>query len=176
MTTTNPKSALSSFNYGIVPVGTGNMQQTRRAKVVNAIRDQLELLRNPSYKKTTVKRIKGKAPIEKQVAVQPWWKRTSTGGYAVTCRIGGKLIDFQPGSNAIIVPGNGQEAMKAVADVLRALETAVMSGELDQHMVSKAKQNAPKAPAPVPGDVPGVASATPTKASSSKAETKRKAA
>jgi hypothetical protein len=113
------------------------MQQTRRAKVVNAIRDQLELLRNPSYKKTTVKRVKGGKATEKQVAVQPWWKRTSTGGYAVTCRIGGKLFDFQPGSNAIIVPGNGQEAMKAVADVLRALETAVMNGKLDQHMVSK---------------------------------------
>jgi hypothetical protein len=57
-TPATPK-ALSGFNFSDVPVGSGNPLQTKRSKVCNAIRDQIELLKSPTYQKTSVVRRKG---------------------------------------------------------------------------------------------------------------------
>ena len=72
--------------------------------------------------------------VEKQQRVAPWWVHLADGSYLFTVRSGWKPIEFDKGKSAIIVLS--QDKLPAIIDTLI---TAVLNGELDEHLAQGSK-------------------------------------
>src|SRR5262249_10762494 len=110
----------------------------KRDKLLARLLEQKELLKDAGYTRTAKKRGEDGKMAAKYVQVRPWW-RTNGNGVAVSCRIAGKLVEFQPGKNAIVVSD-----LEKVEGVLDALIAAVRNGEFDQQLSVKGKMPARK--------------------------------
>jgi Family of unknown function (DUF6641) len=134
-------STLSKLSFVELPVNaTRDVVGYKRKRLVDRIEEQRALLRDPSFTKT-VKRWNGKKgaadrkKVDKAVRMTPCWRSLPAGGFAVTLRIGGKLIEFAPGKNAVAV-----KAIEQVDGVLQQFQAAIRSGEFDQFLAVKRSQ------------------------------------
>lgn len=140
-------STLSKLSFVELPVNaTRDVVGYKRKRLVDRIEEQRALLRDPSFTKT-VKRWSGKKgaadrkKVEKAVRMSPCWRSLPNGGFAVTLRVGGKLVEFAPGKNAVEV-----KAIEQVDGVLQQFQAAIKAGEFDRFLVVKRTQktSAPK--------------------------------
>ena len=127
---------MSLKNLSFVEVATSSRDPLsfKRSRLIERLQEQKTLLKQPDFTRT-VKRKGG----EKKIKIRPMWKSHSGGGLAIVLRVAGKAVEFAPGKNAISV-----KAMDQVDGALDALIAAARGGELDQHLVVKARQPAKK--------------------------------
>lgn len=111
---------------------------TRRANLIARLEQQKLLAQDPSHLRSVYKWLINdqgiKQRIELKKRVRQWWKIDALGTVALTVRYGAKLIEFEKGKAAIILPTKDQ--LVATLDTLVA---AVSAGELDEHLAQNAK-------------------------------------
>lgn len=107
----------------------------KRFALINNLKDQLNLLDNPSLVKTKTRRIESdgrKQAVDVQIKVRPWWRETIDGKLTLFIKSGLKRIEFEKGQTAILV--SSKEMLPAlILDLIKAVE----NGELDKHLVDK---------------------------------------
>ena len=122
--------------FTTLPGSNRNPVDGRRAKTIDRLEEQKQLLANPSYVRTNKRWVKingEKSLIEKQQRVFPWW-RTGPNGLVFFVRLGGKPIEFEKGKAAIAVPS--ADKLPQLIDTVIA---AVKAGELDYVLAQTAK-------------------------------------
>ena len=137
-------TALKSLTFTFVPKIGPNPVMDRRAKTIERLEEQKQLLNDPAYKRlvrTSVKKDSERVTVEKHQRVLQWWRSMPNGGYAFFIRIGFKPIEFDKGKTAAAVAS--LDKLPAVIDTLIA---AVRNGELDGQLAEASKQATPKKP------------------------------
>src|ERR1041385_6084817 len=90
-------SSLSKLSFVELPKSAArDVIGYKRKRAAVRLQHLRELLKNPAYTRT-VKR-KGQ---EKAVRISPCWRSLPSGGFGVTLRLGGKLVEFAPGKVAV---------------------------------------------------------------------------
>jgi hypothetical protein len=135
-------TALKSLTFTALPKIGANPVMDRRAKIIERLEEQKQLLSDPNYKRvvrTSVKKDGQRVPVEKHQRVLPWWRTAPNGAYAFFIRAGYKTVEFDKGKAAVSVPSI--DKLPAVIDTLIA---AIRAGELDQQLAEASKQATPK--------------------------------
>ena len=128
--------ALKSLNFTTLPSSNRNPVDGRRAKTIDRLEEQKQLLADPSHLRTIKRWVKidgEKKLIEKQQRVFPWW-RMGPNGLVFFVRLGGKPIEFEKGKAAIAVPSADK-----LPQLIDTVITAVRNGELDDVLAQTAK-------------------------------------
>jgi hypothetical protein len=137
-------TSLKSLTFtALLKIGA-NPVVDRRAKVIERLEEQKQLLSNPNFTRlirTSEKKDGKRVPVEKQQRVLPWWRSVTNGTYAFFIRAGFKPLEFTKDKTAIAVP-----SLDKLPSVIDTLITAVRNGELDEQLAQAAKQAPPKKP------------------------------
>jgi hypothetical protein len=134
--------ALKSLTFTMMPSLDVNPTLDRRQKIIARLEEQRKLAANPNFTRTIRQRVEKdgvKTLVEKQQKVQPWWRAAPNGSLAFGIRAGAKLVEFDKGKTAIVVPS--LEKLPAVIDTLIA---AIRNGELDVQLEAAATKPAAK--------------------------------
>jgi 1-acyl-sn-glycerol-3-phosphate acyltransferase len=139
-------SALSKLNFVELPANANSrdIMGYKRRRAVARLEDQRKLLVDPSFTRT-VKRLSGKkgdanrVKETKSVRVTPCWRSLPQGGFGITLRLGGKMVEFAPGKTAVHA-----KAIEQVDAVLVAFEQALAAGEFDTYLQPKVKSEKEK--------------------------------
>ena len=97
---------LKSLAFTTMPQPNANPVIDRRARIIGRLEEQKQLAADPNFKRVIKERVEKdgvKTTVEKQQRVLPWWRPASNGSYALGIRAG-KLIEFEKGKTAIVVP------------------------------------------------------------------------
>lgn len=122
--------SLKSLSFTALPSATKTPLDSRRAKTIERLQEQKQLLSDPNYVRVVKKwaTVNGqKQLVEKQRRVHPWWRTAPNGSLVLFVRLGGKPMEFDKGKSGIAVAS--VEKLPTVIDTLIA---AVRNGELDQ--------------------------------------------
>jgi Family of unknown function (DUF6641) len=123
-------SFLKSLSLTNLPARIHDPVANRRAKLVNRLEEQRQLLQDPSYIRV-IQRWTGKGDerrqIEKKQRVRPWWRVDSAGKIVMCVYHGTKPMEFEKGKAAIAVPS--RDKLPALIDTLIS---AAKAGELDE--------------------------------------------
>lgn len=131
-------STLKSLKFvEYTPARSQSAVLSRRKKLVAKLEEQLQAAQDPSYQPVKWKWIKNDSGQDTRVQMpkrlRQWWGMGESGKINLTIRYGSKLIEFEPGKNAI--------ELNSEAELIPALEQikrAVQSGELDQQLADQA--------------------------------------
>ncbi len=124
-----------------------NPAALRRHKLSEKIEQQLKLVADPNYRPIKTIWNIGEDGTErlfdKPMRIKRWWVEKVDGTVLLTVRYGSRPLELAKGKNAIELA-----SMEALELTLRNLKLAVLSGELDQVLLSqvsyggrKSKQN-----------------------------------
>jgi hypothetical protein len=134
----NVANTLKGLTFTAMPQVAVNPIIDRRDRIIARLEEQKALLANPNFNRKIKVREKNAAGVkelvEKQQKVLPWWRVVQDGSYAFGIRAG-KLIEFEKGKTAVMVPS--VDKLPAVIDTLIA---AVKAGELDGQLESASKR------------------------------------
>lgn len=122
--------SLKSLAFTALPSAQKSPLEARRAKTIERLQEQKQLLSDPNYVRVVKKwaTVNGqKQLVEKQRRVHPWWRTAPNGSLVFFVRLGGKPMEFDKGKSGIAVAS--AEKLPGVIDTLIA---AVRNGELDQ--------------------------------------------
>src|SRR5258708_35539413 len=109
----------------------------RRAKFIDKLEEQKQLLQDPGYIRTVQRMVEvdgQKQPVVRKQRVRPWWKTDTSGQLVMSIKFGAKPIEFEKGKAGIAVPC--KDKLPAVIDTLIS---AVRAGELDELFSQAAK-------------------------------------
>ena len=129
--------SLKSLAFTTLPSSTRSPLEARRAKTVERLQEQKQLVSDPNFVRVLKKwaTVNGqKQLVEKQRRVHPWWRTASNGSLVFFVRLGGKPIEFDKGKSGIAVAS--AEKLPGLIDTLIA---AVRNGELDQVLAQSVK-------------------------------------
>lgn len=129
---------LKSLALTVMPKRTNDPVLLRRAKIIGKLEEQMILLKDPNYNRTSQrwKNVNGeKQLVSKQQRVRPWWRTDASGQIVMSIKYGTKPIEFEKGKAGIAVPSK-----ERLANVIETLITAVRSGELDDILTSASGQ------------------------------------
>ena len=121
--------SLKSLAFTVLPTTARTPLDSRRAKTIERLQEQKQLLEDPNLVRTAKKwaTVNGqKQLVDKQRRIQSWWRTAPNGSLVFFVRLGGKPIEFDKGKSGIAVPS--AEKLPGVIDTLIA---AVQKGELD---------------------------------------------
>jgi hypothetical protein len=123
-------SFLKSLTLTNLPVRSHDPVANRRAKLVNRLEEQRQLLQDPSYVRI-IQRWTGKGEerrrVERKQRVRPWWRADSAGKIVICVYYGTKPMEFEKGKQAIAVPSRDK-----LPTIIDALIAAAKAGELDE--------------------------------------------
>ena len=121
--------SLKSLAFTVLPTTARTPLDGRRAKTIERLQEQKQLLEDPNFVRTSKKwaTVNGQRQlVDKQRRILPWWRTAPNGSLVFFVRLGGKPIEFDKGKSGIAVPS--VEKLPGVIDTLIA---AVQKGELD---------------------------------------------
>jgi len=122
-------SVIKSLSFTSVPKIQNDPSRARRERLLERLREQKELVSNPSIVRTTqriVRKDGAKTIVEIQQKVRPWWRSDEKGQVVFFIRIGWRLLEFEKGKAGVVV--GAKEKLPTVIDLLIS---AVDKGELD---------------------------------------------
>jgi hypothetical protein len=122
-------SVIKSLSFTSVPKIQNDPSRARRERLVERLREQKELVSNPSIVRTNqriVRKDGAKTIVEIQQKVRPWWRSDEKGQVVFFIRIGWRLLEFEKGKAGVVV--GAKEKLPTVIDLLIS---AVDKGELD---------------------------------------------
>jgi hypothetical protein len=79
-------TALKSLTFTTLPKIGANRVMDRRAKIIERLEEQKQLLSNPNYRRlvrTSEKKDGKRVPVEKQQRVLPWWRSVQNGNLRI---------------------------------------------------------------------------------------------
>lgn len=133
---------LKSLSFVVAPKITRSPEQHRRLKLVERLRDQKALFRDPKHTRIVMrssevdgKRVRG----EHHMPVKPWWTRDEQNNVVLQVKFGLKPLEFEKGKTGILV--GKEDRLEAVLD---ALIEAAETGALDP-LLSRPKAKVAKA-------------------------------
>jgi hypothetical protein len=113
----------------------------RRTAMVARLQEQIELLKDPNFKKTLKHRSKGDDGktiwTESQHRVAPWWKEQADGSVVFSLMFQFKPLELAKGVNGVHVA-----SLEKLPETITLLMTAVKAGELDA-VLKAASDNSP---------------------------------
>jgi hypothetical protein len=119
------------------PATSQSANLTRRKKLVAKLEEQIRAVQDPEFQPVKLKWVRDEAGEDKRVEVRKrvreWWRVGESGTVTLTIRYGSKLIEFEPGKNAIELKSTTE-----LVPVLEQVKRAVLSGELDQQLAAQA--------------------------------------
>ena len=121
--------SLKSLAFTVLPDSSRTPLDSRRARTIERLQEQKQLLQDPSFVRTSKKwvTVNGqKELVDKRQRVLPWWRTAPNGSLVFFVRLGAKPIEFDKGKSGIAVPS--AEKLPGVIDTLIA---AVQKRELD---------------------------------------------
>jgi hypothetical protein len=87
------------------PATSQSANLTRRKKLVAKLEEQIRAVQDPDFQPVKLKWVRDEAGEDKRVEVRKrvreWWRVGESGTVTLTIRYGSKLIEFEPGKNAI---------------------------------------------------------------------------
>src|SRR5258708_16697656 len=101
----------------------------RRAKFIDKLEEQKQLLQDPGYIRTVQRMVEvdgQKQPVVRKQRVRPWWKTDASGQLVMSIKFGAKPIEFEKGKAGIAVPS--KDTLPGIIDTLIA---AVRAGALN---------------------------------------------
>jgi hypothetical protein len=122
-------SVTKSLSFTSVPKVKNDPSRARRERLIERLREQKELVSNPSIVRTTqriVRKDGAKTIVEIQQKVRPWWRSDEKGQIVFFIRIGWRLLEFEKGKAGVVV--GAKEKLSTVIDLLIS---AISKGELD---------------------------------------------
>jgi hypothetical protein len=122
-------SVIKPLSFTSVPKIQNDPSRARRERLVERLREQKELVSNPSIVRTNqriVRKDGAKTIVEIQQKVRPWWRSDEKGQVVFFIRIGWRLLEFEKGKAGVVV--GAKEKLPTVIDLLIS---AVDKGELD---------------------------------------------
>jgi uncharacterized protein with PhoU and TrkA domain len=129
---------LKTLSFAPYHPAVQNPVLTRRANLIARLEQQKLLAQDPSHLQSVYKWLINdqgiKQRIELKKRVRQWWRVDALGTVALTVRYGAKLVEFEKGKAAIILPTKDQ--LVATLDTLIA---AASGGELDEHLAQHSK-------------------------------------
>lgn len=132
-------SNLKSLTFAALPKG-GSADPTthRRNKLIERLRQQIELAKDPTYTLTRQKWVTdgqgGKQLVQQPKRVRPWWKQDSAGNVVFAVLYGAQKVEFEKGKAAIAV-GKKEKLIPTIETVIEA----VSAGELDTVLATMSK-------------------------------------
>ena len=130
--------SLKSLNFTALPSSTKSPLESRRAKTIERLQEQKQLIADPNHVRVVKKwaTVNGqKQLVEKQRRVHPWWRTAPNGSLVFFVRLGGKPIEFDKGKSGISV-----QAAEKLPSVIDALIAAIRNGDLDQLFAQSVKR------------------------------------
>jgi hypothetical protein len=104
--------------------------ERKKLKLIERVREQIELAENAAYAPTHKKRIKREdgstAVIEVPKRLKRWWSNKADGSVELTVRVGAKRLELAKGKDAIALKSKDE-----IVPTLNALIVAVQGGEFD---------------------------------------------
>ena len=112
-------SVIKSLSFTSVPKLQNDPIRARRERLVERLREQKELVSNPSIVRTTqriVRKDGAKTIVEIQQKVRPWWRADEKGQVVFFIRIGWRLLEFEKGKAGVVVGATDAEGGACVRD------------------------------------------------------------
>jgi hypothetical protein len=129
---------LKSLAFAALPKTVNDPIQTRRAKLVSRLEEQLTLLQDPNHTRTRQRWVVAdgeKRLVSQDQRVRSWWGTDTAGHVFMTVKFGGRPLEFEKGKAAVAVP-----AMEKLSAVIETLIAAARGGELDDLLTLASKQ------------------------------------
>jgi hypothetical protein len=126
---------LNTLTFTTAPKPNTDPVMRRRARLIERLEQQRQLLSDPNYHLTVQRWVKGedgnKQLVNKHKRIKKWWRTDITGNTSLVVRYGARPLEFVAGRPAIAVGDKGK-----LPEVLDALIAAAQAGEVDDVLKS----------------------------------------
>lgn len=132
-------STLKSLTFAALPKGGSSDPTThRRNKLIDRLRQQIELAKDPTFTLTRQKWVADATGVKQLVQqpkrCRPWWKQDAAGNFVFAVLYGAQKIEFEKGKAAILV-GKREKLIPTIEAVIEA----VSNSELDTVLATMSK-------------------------------------
>lgn len=123
-------ASLAGLTFSALPQPSKDPTLDRRMKLLKKLHEQKALALDPAATRVVMKRMVAadgsKTVVQQSRSIRPWWKENPSGGWFLTVRFGGRVLEFEKGKSAISLPD-----LRALVPVFERLITATKAGDLD---------------------------------------------
>lgn len=131
--------SIKSLTFAALPKGGAADPAThRRNKLIERLRQQIELAKDPTFKLTRQKWVADSAGVKQLVEqhkkVRPWWRQDAAGNVILAVHYGAQKIEMEKGKAGIVV-GKKEKLVPTIETLIEA----VSNGEIDNILASLSK-------------------------------------